>query len=914
MNLRTKIFLFIGVILITFFLLIGLSFRYVLTRDFSELEQREMNRNLSRVTEALSGKFEEVSVKLSDWAQWDDTYEYISDHNEEYIQSNLQNVALDILRINAVVLTDENGDIIFKKFVEQGEDQAFPQDFEDHLKEHQAEKALSPQSDPYEVHKEIVHLSDKVILYVSRAITSSDGLSPPRGTIIFGYIFDESAVRQLSQLTRLDITFSHYEHHDENGVSDAGFDLARQHLSIQSPNFIDASGGEDTLFGYTIVSDDDSNPVLIFRVALPREIYQRGVASIRLFFMFMLFSGLLFSLSMVYVLRHFILSKLSYLAKEVDRIRLFGNADNRIILPGEDEFSHLAGRINEMLISRREMEIKKKNSEKRLNEIAEARTKELREKIIEGEQSKLAILNILEDVGASERQLQQKTEDLQKFQQAVDASFDHMIITDADGVILHANHAAEVLTGYTKEEMIGAKPSLWGRQMSKSFYETLWKTIKVEKQGYAGEVTNKRKGGQLYLASIRVSSILDAAGEVKFFVGIERDITEEREVQRRIIRHADELEIANNHIEEQKDRAESILRFLRSIGEGVFATDIAGNIIFINETAQRMSSKPHLDAEGRKVSEVFSFAQEMPYQSVMISIVEQSLESKKAISFPLNTVSVQYTMAKIPVAGTCSPIRDTKGNIIGVIVVFRDVTQLRELDQMKNNFLSTAAHQLRTPLGSMRWSAELLINGDFGKLPKAAKEIVRQIYDNNVRMVLLVNDLLDVSRIDSEKGREEKQLVDIATLLQEIIHTMQSEARKRSVKIILTLPKEPLPLLLMPAKHLYEALENLVSNGIKYNKKRGILTLTVQRDASAILLTVADTGIGIPKEDTAKIFSKFFRSANAVLKETEGSGLGLSVVKSYLEESGAKISFTSEENIGTTFLVEFPLDSGEEHT
>ncbi len=263
---------------------------------------------------------------------------------------------------------------------------------------------------------------------------------------------------------------------------------------------------------------------------------------------------------------------------------------------------------------------------------------------------------------------------------------------------------------------------------------------------------------------------------------------------------------------------------------------------------------------------------------------------------------------KVPVSGTGSPIFDGHNNIIGTIVVFRDITKLRELDEMKDNFLSIAAHQLRTPLGSMRWSTELLMGGDYGKLPKAAIEVVRQLYDNSVRMVLLVNDLLDVSRIDADKGREEKKLVDIRVVIGEVLRTMSPEAEKRSVKITFDSP-EDIPHIMAPPKHLYEALENLVSNGIKYNRENGSLHIVLKKEKQAVSLSVADTGIGIPKSDTSKVFSKFFRSANATLKETEGSGLGLSVVKSYLEESNATITFESTENVGTTFFIEFPLKS-----
>lgn len=867
------------VLIVAFFLINQLLTRSI-EKDFLALEQREVKINTNRVEDALQTRVDDQAAKLGDWAQWDDTYTFIADRNNEYIQSNLQSEAFGLLHVDMIVLTDISGNIIFQKYVHDGQEETFPESFSRHLSEDIAAGEVDTSSGT--AHSEIIETPDGVIVTTIRPITSSDGTAEANGFIVFGHFFDEHIVADISRVTHVTTEYAFYD----AGLLDSGFLEARDRLTAENPFLIAYSGDGEKVFGYTLIRDEAGSPVVILRIRMNRDIYMTGRENIALFTRIILIAGFVFIIILSALIHWLVLRKVLSLSRQVGEVRDADNSSQQISLTGSDEFSILAGDVNNMLRVMRE-----------------------RNRFLED--TRKAVSNILEDSIESEKNLQRQTTELQKFQQAVDASFDHMIITDADGVILHANHAAEVLTGYTKEEMIGLKPSLWGKQMSRSFYETLWQTIKVEKQGYAGEVTNKRKGGQLYLASIRISSILDAAGEVMYFVGIERDITEDRETQRKIIRHADELEVANTHIEEQKERAESILRFLKSIGEGVFATDISGDIIFINEAAQQMSRKSLANAEGKKVSEFFSFVQELPDRSVMVSIVQQAFEQKKAVPFPQNTALIQDDGRKIPVAGTCSPILDTRNDIIGTISVFRDVTKLRELDQMKNNFLSTAAHQLRTPLGSMRWSTELLMNGDFGKLPKAAKEIVQQIYDNNVRMVLLVNDLLDVSRIDSEKGREEKTPVDIVALLKDIIKTMQSEAKKRSVKIVLTLPKEPLPLLLMPSKHLYEALENLVSNGIKYNKKQGTLTLTVKMGGDVILLTVADTGIGIPKGDESKVFSKFFRSENAVLKETEGSGLGLSVVKSYLEESGAKISFESEENVGTTFSVEFPLDSAE---
>lgn len=522
------------------------------------------------------------------------------------------------------------------------------------------------------------------------------------------------------------------------------------------------------------------------------------------------------------------------------------------------------------------------------------------------EDTRRAIFNILEDVSSSEKELKKKTEELQKFRQAVDTSFDHTIITDINGRILYANRAAEVLTGYSQEEMLGKTPALWGKQMPEEFYETFWRTIKTEKNGYAGELTNKRKDGTKYLASLRVGSVLDSDGTVKFFVGVERDITEERKSQLRIVRHTAELEQANTQIAEEKDRAEKILQMLKSLGEGVFATDESERIIFMNERAEYISGKTLKDVENNTSSEIFTFLKKQEGVSRVIRMAKTALDRKSTFIFPDGTF-LSRSNKDIPVSGACSPIRNEKQEIIGTVTIFQDITKKHELDQMKDTFLSVAAHQLRTPLGSMRWSIELLLEGDLGKLSKNTMEVLREIYSNSERMLLLVDDLLDIARMKESKGREKKKTTDVGIILEEVVKAMRSEAKRRGIKIILKKPRASVSKVMISPKHFYQAIENLLSNALKYNKEEGSVTLTLREDSNKICISVADTGIGIPQSEQSSIFSKFFRAKNAVLKETEGSGLGLSVVKSYLEESDATIRFESIEGAGTTFFIEIPI-------
>ena len=522
------------------------------------------------------------------------------------------------------------------------------------------------------------------------------------------------------------------------------------------------------------------------------------------------------------------------------------------------------------------------------------------------ERNKRAVINILEDIQESERELRIQREELNKFKLAVDSSFNHIVITNSDGVILYANRAAESVTGFSFEEMKGKTPALWGKQMSADFYEAFWHTIKQEKKPYSGEITNRRKNGDRYLASVSITPILSAKGDVSFFVGIERDITAERRHQEDIERHARELETANIQIRAEKERAEGILRFLESIGEAVYVTDVDRKIIFINKTAADYIGKPQSSVIGTHTSEHFTFEVGNDDKSDRQLPIRMVLETHKTFVFP-NHMFVVKDGVRLPVTGTAAPIFDERKVFIGVIVIFQDITEKYALEQMKDRFLSVAAHQLRTPIGSMRWSMELLRSGDFGELPSGAQEAIQELYDNSARLLALINSLLDVSRIDQGRAVEEPVLVDMTSVIQEAIVSLTGEAKQRGIELTFAVPKKALPQVRVTRGHMFEAIENLVSNALRYSQEQGGVTITLCVRERMLEIRVSDTGIGIPQTDQAKIFSKFFRASNAVRSFTDGSGLGLSVVKSYVEENGGNVSFESQENVGTTFLIRLPI-------
>ena len=253
-------------------------------------------------------------------------------------------------------------------------------------------------------------------------------------------------------------------------------------------------------------------------------------------------------------------------------------------------------------------------------------------------------------------------------------------------------------------------------------------------------------------------------------------------------------------------------------------------------------------------------------------------------------------------------IRFPKAITSGCIVVFQDNTKRQELDQLKDNFISVAAHQLRTPLGGMRWSMESLLDEDRGVLPTEVRSELEQLYENSQRMVTLVNDLLNTTRIDGTVSKEAPESVDIIVILRKVVSDALHEAKERLVEVRFSGVYKKMPRVFVAPKNMYEALQNIIVNAIKYSNAGSIVTIDVhQEDEKSMRISVADTGIGIPEDQQSKIFVKFSRATNAVLKETDGSGLGLSVSKFFIEQSGGKIWFESEEGKGTTFFVDLPL-------
>lgn len=355
---------------------------------------------------------------------------------------------------------------------------------------------------------------------------------------------------------------------------------------------------------------------------------------------------------------------------------------------------------------------------------------------------------------------------------------------------------------------------------------------------------------------------------------------------------------------------------LDSVGEGIYGINLAGECSFANPAAQIHTgySQTELVAADKTVHEILLHTDQKgrPY-NWEDSPTYATLQDGKIRRV---TDELMWTKegGQFPVDYVVTPIIEEDERILGAVVTFQDITERRAIETMKNEFISIVSHELRTPLTSIRGSLGLLASGMLKKFPEKAESMIKIAVENTDRLVRLINDILDIERLESGKVTIEKAPQELKSLMEQAADTMKAMADKAKVTLK-TVPLEET--VLADSDRILQVLTNLLSNAIKFSPPEGEVTLFGERREEDVLVAVRDVGRGIPEEKLDKIFERFGQVDASDSREKGGTGLGLPICKTIIEQHGGKLWVESTLGEGSTFCFTIPhetaaADSSEE--
>ncbi len=351
---------------------------------------------------------------------------------------------------------------------------------------------------------------------------------------------------------------------------------------------------------------------------------------------------------------------------------------------------------------------------------------------------------------------------------------------------------------------------------------------------------------------------------------------------------------------------------IRSINDPAIAYTSDFEIILVNPALEKLTNLTKEELIGKIITpemasnEKYSLLTKIIFPSLAPAILEQELDS-----YP-QRVKVKFFLPKeLTLEIITTKVLDESGKLYGFLKIIHDLTREETLRRIQSDFITIAAHQLRTPLSGLNWILEVLSNPDTGLLNETQKELLEKAKLALKESTETVEDLLNAAQIEEGKFGFQFSVNDLEKIIEATLFKFEPIAKKDNIRLIFYRPKPSLPPIVLDPLRIKLVMEILIDNAIKYNIKNGEVRVRLEalKDKPFALITVEDTGIGIAEDEKDKIFSKFYRSQRVIKKETLGTGLGLYLAKNIIERHGGKIWFKSEVDRGTTFYFTLPTDS-----
>jgi PAS domain S-box-containing protein len=490
-------------------------------------------------------------------------------------------------------------------------------------------------------------------------------------------------------------------------------------------------------------------------------------------------------------------------------------------------------------------------------------------------QGEKAVLEIFEDITERKKAEKQITE----LFRAVEQSPVCVVITDINGNIEYVNPKFLQLTGYAFKEVLGQNPRvLKSGEQPLSFYKELWDTILSGKE-WRGEFHNKKKSGELYWELASISPIRDKDGGITNFIAVKEDITERK------------------HIEDSLKKAyQTTKNIIDNAPFGIYIVNESGDVEYVNMAMLNIAGATNQEFMSINV---FNFS---PYQDIgLTEKIRIGLEGKY---FRLDAVEYTSRFGKKNTVRNFFGIPLVEEGKRKVIVIVEDITERKRLEKLKDEFVSTVSHELRTPLSIVKEGISLILDKVPGEINEKQDKILNTANNNIDRLTRIINDLLNISKIESGRMELRKQEFDLTALIEQEASLFRKQAEERGLQLKLNLPDKHVQALADPDR-INEVLINLINNSLKFTDK-GYIEVSLKEDDSVIECSVADTGIGISEDDLPKVFNKFEQFHRLAGGGPKGTGLGLSISKGIIEMHHGKMWVESKFGEGTKFVFTLP--------
>ncbi|MHC4114395.1 MAG: sensor histidine kinase [Planctomycetota bacterium] len=344
---------------------------------------------------------------------------------------------------------------------------------------------------------------------------------------------------------------------------------------------------------------------------------------------------------------------------------------------------------------------------------------------------------------------------------------------------------------------------------------------------------------------------------------------------------------------------------LSSMGDGLIAVDDNKCITLFNDKARELTGLRFENVTGKPIDEIFYTINEKTKRNIESPIDKVLRSGKIEESGAENDALITKDGRKCLISATAAPINNNDGTMIGAVMVFRDVSKEREVDRLKNDFISSVSHELRTPLTSIKAYTETILH-DTNAEEDTRTEFLNIINEESDRLANLIESLLEISRIDSGTAEIVRELVNIPSIIQRVVVALEPLANKNNIQLKTDID-EDICEFNGDEQKIMSAITNLVNNAIKFTLKGGEVSVTACRQNDELVIRIVDTGMGIPKEVLPKLFDRFYRVYRPGI-QIQGTGLGLAIVKEIILMHSGRIEVESEVDHGTTFTVFLPLN------